>query len=377
MDRKQVQAEALQILLDNERCTLEISMGVGKTRIGINHMLHFYNDFVQYLVIAPKKSIMQSWIDEAEKMDCSYLLDHITFSTYRSMCKHNPYDFDVVYLDECHSMTDTNRPFLEVYPGKIIGLTGTAPTRELSEKMILMDEFCPLKYTFTVDDATDSNILNDYKIIVHMLELDQLKRVKKKNKKGGHWFTSERADYNYQCNRYNEARTSHQRNMSAIMRMKSMMDYPTKELYVKSLLNKINSKCIVFANTKKQADSLCDHSYHSGNANSDHNLELFSDGRINTLSCVLQLSEGVNIPNLKQGIIMHAYGNNRKSAQRIGRLLRLNPDDTSLCHILCYKDTKDSEWVKKALKDFDQSKISIYDPLASNTVAKNQYNLGI
>ena len=74
---------------------------------------------------------------------------------------------------------------------------------------------------------------------------------------------------------------------------------------------------------------------------------------------------------------MHAYGNNRKSAQRIGRLLRLNPDDTSLCHILCYKDTKDSEWVKKALKDFDQSKISIYDPLASNTVEKNQYKLGI
>ena len=94
---------------------------------------------------------------------------------------------------------------------------------------------------------------------------------------------------------------------------------------------------------------------------SKENLEMFSDGRINTLSCVLQLSEGVNIPNLKQGIILHAYGNERKSAQRIGRLLRLNPEDTSVCHILCYKDTIDETWVSNALEEFDQTKIRYYN----------------
>ena len=34
---------------------------------------------------------------------------------------------------------------------------------------------------------------------------------------------------------------------------------------------------------------------------------------------------------------MHAYGNERKTAQRIGRLLRLNPSESAVCHILCYK----------------------------------------
>ena len=91
--------------------------------------------------------------------------------------------------------------------------------------------------------------------------------------------------------------------------------------------------------------------------------ELFSDGRINTLSCVLQLSEGVTIPNLKQGIIMHAYGNEKKTAQRIGRLLRLNPSETAVCHILCYKGTQDVTWVKSALKSFDSNKIKYYNPL--------------
>ena len=125
----------------------------------------------------------------------------------------------------------------------------------------------------------------------------------------------------------------------------------------------MKSKCIVFANTQAQADRICKHSYHSGNDQSEENLELFSDGRIDKLSCVLQLSEGVTIPGLKSGIIMHAYGNNRKTAQRIGRLLRLNPTETAVCHILCYNDTIDKNWVNQALKGFDKTKIKFFNPL--------------
>ena len=141
------------------------------------------------------------------------------------------------------------------------------------------------------------------------------------------------------------------------------MEYNTKEEYMKGLLKNIGEKCIIFANTHKQADRVCDHSYHSGNSKSDENLQLFSDGRIDKLSCVLQLSEGVSIPGLKQGVIMHAYGNERKTSQRIGRLLRLNPDQTATCHILCYKDTVDEKWVRSALNGFDSTKIKFFNPL--------------
>jgi superfamily II DNA or RNA helicase len=55
---------------------------------------------------------------------------------------------------------------------------------------------------------------------------------------------------------------------------------------------------------------------------------------------------------------MHAYGNERKAAQRIGRLLRLNPDETATIHILCYMDTMDEKWVKDALEGYDESKIT-------------------
>ena len=141
------------------------------------------------------------------------------------------------------------------------------------------------------------------------------------------------------------------------------MDYTSKESYVKSMISNISTKCIVFANTQKQADRICKHSYHSQNPKSEENLELFSDGRIDKLSCVLQLSEGVTIPKLKAGIIMHAYGNERKTAQRIGRLLRLNPTETAVCHILCYKGTQDERWVDQALNSFESNKIQRYNPL--------------
>ena len=76
------------------------------------------------------------------------------------------------------------------------------------------------------------------------------------------------------------------------------------------------------------------------------------------LCAVEQLNEGINIPNLKYGIIMHSYGNERKASQKIFRFLRLNPDDCSTIHILCYKDTIDEQWVKAALEGFNQDKIT-------------------
>jgi superfamily II DNA or RNA helicase len=361
--REVVQSDALSIAVQHKRCGLGISMGVGKTRIAIKHLMINFNPLIEALVVIPKHSVAQSWIDELGKMDLEKLTKHITFTTYLSLKKHNPNDYDIVYLDECHSLKYSHELFLGPYVGKILGLTGTPPKNKTSEKGMLVQKYCPIKYEFSVDEATDSNILNDYQIVIHELELSKVPALKKKNKAGGHWWTTEEKDYNYVTSRLAEAQSQQQIQFARIMRMRALMDYTSKESYVKSILKNIDTQCIVFANTQKQADRICKHSYHSGNPKSEENLELFSDGRINHLSCVLQLSEGVTIPNLKQGIIMHAYGNEKKTAQRIGRLLRLNPSETAVCHILCYKGTQDVKWVEAAISSFDPNKIKRYNPL--------------
>ncbi len=362
-NREEVQKEALELTLDHKRCGLGISMGVGKTRVAIQHLIKNYNPGIQVLVVAPKKTIFQSWIDELGKMECAELIKHITFSTYLSINKHEPNEFDIVYLDECHSLLYSHREFLDKFDGKILGLTGTPPRRKGGEKYQMVSKYCPIIYKFSVDDATDNNILNDYKIVVHKLQLSKILTYKKKSKNGGVWNTSEMKDYSYLTRRCQEAMSAKAQQFAAIMRMRGLMEYSTKEEYLKGILKNISSQCIIFANTQKQADRVCNHSYHSGNQNSEENLELFSDGRINKLSCVLQLSEGISIPNLRQGVIMHAYGNERKTAQRIGRLLRLSPDQKATCHILCYENTIDEKWVNQALKTFDKNKIEYYNPL--------------
>lgn len=353
-DRQDIQMEALAATDGKQRASVVLGTGVGKTLVGLTHMDRNTTPLMKCLVVAPKKAIFQSWKDDAAKFDKHHLLGRIVFTTYLSLNKHNPNDYDVVYLDEMHSLLDSHRGFLQLFKGKILGLTGTPPKRNYSEKGKLVQEFCPVVFTFKADDAIENGILNDYKIVVHELRLSKAKnyQVTMKNKT---YMTDEESNYIYWSRRLDVGSGS--LHMLRVMRMKALMEYPTKEKYAKLLFDSIESKCILFANTQDQADKLCDHSYHSNNPKSEENLLKFKDGEITKLSTVLQLNEGVNIPNLKQGIIMHAYGNERKAAQRIGRLLRLNPDDKAIVHILCYMDTVDEKWVKDALEGFDQSKI--------------------
>jgi superfamily II DNA or RNA helicase len=354
--REDVQHRALQTIIKEGNVGIAVSMGVGKTLIGLRHMEYVYTDMLRVLVVAPKKAILKSWEEEAKKFGLEYLLPHIEFSTYVSLNKKD-LNFDVVYLDECHNLLFSHEPWLSAFSGKIVGLTGTPPRISSSEKGKMVSTYCPIQYTYVTDSAVEDGILNDYLIYVHMVSLSSQKNFIKKLKNGKSFPSSELADYNYWSNRLLESVSAKETQILRVMRMKSMMSYKTKELYTKKLMSTIAEKCIVFANTHEQADELCTHSYHSSNPQSENNLLDFKAGNINQLSCVLQLSEGVNIPNLKHGIILHAYGNERKSAQRIGRLLRLNPTETSTIHILCYKDTIDEQWVKQALESCEPSKI--------------------
>ncbi|BCV01506.1 MAG: hypothetical protein CM15mV42_1890 [uncultured marine virus] len=81
----------------------------------------------------------------------------------------------------------------------------------MGEKYEMVEKYCPIKYTFSVDQATDNKILNDYNIIVHNLSLSKLKTHRKKNKNGGFWYTSEANDYRYFTERVQDANTPKQR----------------------------------------------------------------------------------------------------------------------------------------------------------------------
>jgi superfamily II DNA or RNA helicase len=348
--KDEVQQRALAEILKYRRSGAVLSVGAGKTKLGLMYLTKVGG---KSLIVIPKLSIIDSWKQDAVKFNCDSLLEDVTFTTYLSLKKFNLSDYQNIIFDESHSLLEHYEAQLSKFQGNILGLTGTPPNR--GSKFTMMQKYYPTRFVFKTDAAVDKGMLNDYRIFVHKIHLSTTRNIPVKN-----FMVSERSTYEWATKQCQMASTEKSRMFANIRRVNYLKQFKSKEFYVQELLKKIkeDEKCIIFANTIEQAEKLCSYSHHSKEKN-DY-LEAFKNGLITKLSCVEQLSEGINIPQLKHAIIMHSYSSSSpKFHQKLGRTLRLSPDQTAEIHILCYKDTVDETWVEGALKNFNQAKISV------------------
>jgi superfamily II DNA or RNA helicase len=373
--RKQaLQDQVLATIQGRRLAGIALTMGLGKTLIGLRDMARVLadgrrtTDGTRFLVAAPTQAILDSWPQEARKFNLAYLLDRIDFTTYRSLAKTlSAGTYHKLYLDECHALKDSHEPALRAHVAKkksILGLTGTPPAQAHSEKGRLVATYCPIVVDYTTDEAVLAGLLNDYRLVVHRLPLSSVRDYELTTKAGQTYTTSERENYQYWSARLARAEAGGDAlplETLRILRMQALMSYPGKGRYMRYLAEQQTDKVILFTCNQQQAEQQAAYTYHSKNKHSQQNLDLFNAGEIQRLACVAQLSEGISIPNLRVGIIWHAFGNERKAAQRIGRLLRLNPEDTATVHLLMYQDTVDEYWVRQALAAFDATKISYVD----------------
>lgn len=347
--KDEIQQLALDSVLKFRRSGVVLSVGAGKTKLGL-----MYLDKIggKTLILVPKLDIIKSWTDDAHKFNYSNLIKNITFSTYLSLKKQDLTQFQNVVMDEAHNLLLHQDSHLKTFTGNVLGLTGTPPRQQ--DKKIMMDRYYPIRYTFKMDKAVEAGMLNDYRIFVHKLDLSTVKNLAVKN-----FMVSERSNYEYASKRIEMASTDKSKMFAHINRVNVLKQFKTKERYTSVLLKSISEveKCIIFANTIEQAERLCSHSHHS--KMDGEYLNAFKEGMITRLSCIEQLSEGINIKDLKHAIILHTFsGTSPKARQRIGRLCRLPTDQTAHIHILCYKDTVDEKWVESVLEDFDEKKIT-------------------
>lgn len=356
MDRETIQREAHAESLKYRRCALEVSMRVGKTRIGLMNLESHWFAGIRALVVAPNKPIFDSWKDEVVKMNVPHLGKCIKYSTWRSLSKLRPEDYDIIYLDEYQSVLLVHELFLATFGGIIVGLTGTGP-KDYTFKGKLVEKYFPVAYKYSVNEAVNDQILNNYRIFIHLLDLETKKNYKQTGKNGGSWWSSETEVYDYWADKVDSAYGGQQLQQANIMLLKHMKSFPSKVKYAKVLMEYIKHQVIVFANTKEQADEICKYSYHSGNPDSKENLQLFCNGIISKICAVMQLSAGVTIYGAQACVVMHAYANNHQLAQRIARCLGLEKDEMADIHILGYRNTIDITWILTALRDFDQNKI--------------------
>ncbi len=369
-NKQTLQDHILTVVQGKRLAGVAVAMGVGKTLIGLRDMDRVLTEHLlrrsatkPFLVAAPTQAILDSWPQEAHKFGLGHLLDCITFTTYRSLSKTlSSGHYHKLYLDECHALKDSHEPGLKAHvtrKNSILGLTGTPPAQPDSEKGRLVATYCPILVDYTTDEAVLAGLLNDYRLVVHRLPLSPVRDYLLTLPSGSQFTTSERDNYQYWSTRLaNAAQDKLPVETLRLLRMQALMHYPGKGRYMAHLASQFTEKVLLFTCNQQQAEQQAAHTYHSKNKDSQANLVKFNNGEIQRLACVAQLSEGVNIPHLRIGIIWHAFGNERKAAQRIGRLLRLNPDETATVHLLQYQDTVDEHWVAQALAAFDPAKIS-------------------
>ncbi|TDN38735.1 hypothetical protein E4631_22455 [Hymenobacter sp. UV11] len=299
---------------------IALTMGLGKTLIGLRDMARLLaagplpqpGAGTPFLVAAPTQAILDSLLQEAREFGLAHLLDQITFTTYRSLAKTLAAgSFHKLYLDECYGLKDSHEPGLRAHAarqGSILGLTGTPPAQAHSEKGRLVATYCPIIVDYTTDEAVLAGLLNNYRLVVHPLPLRTARDYVLTTKAGSQFTTSEREHYAYWSKRLAHAAQDPLR----ILRMQALMSYPGKGHYIPN-----TPRTSIFRPTRH-----CD---------------------IQRLACVVQFSEGISIPNLRS-IIWHAFGNERRAAQRISRLLRLNPDQTATVHLLTRTRSTNSRW---------------------------------
>ena len=116
-----------------------------------------------------------------------------------------------------------------------------------------------------------------------------------------------------------------------------------------------DQRVLLFCNNIEQSLKFKDYApINSKNKNSLQNLDDFNNSKINHISSVNMLSEGMNLTNCRVCLFCNLNASEILSQQKFGRSLR-HPKPIVI--IPYFKDTRDEELKDKMLKDYDSSMI--------------------
>lgn len=174
--------------------------------------------------------------------------------------------------------------------------------------------------------------------------------------------TTEQSNYDYltsdiEISQHNPRVTAEKMKFKYLRRMRFLYDLQTRELVAKEILKKIpqEERTIIFAGTIKMAESLEKNTFHS--KTNDQHLKDFIDKKINRLSSVKALNEGINIPDVDNAVIVVVNSKERHLIQKIGRAIRRRDGKIAKIYICYAKGTVDERWVEQATKNLDLSNV--------------------
>tara|TARA_R110002050_G_scaffold254172_2_gene392626 strand:+ start:1502 stop:3715 length:2214 start_codon:yes stop_codon:yes gene_type:complete len=369
---------------NNFKGIFAMATGTGKTITALNCVLNEFNktNFYQTLILVPTNDLQKQWVKEVAKFNIkdpivvgidsdwknrlSRLTTNLQFgrqksfaviSTYVSFARYTLQNFlkyfpeeTILIADEAHNIASPK--VLEVLPStlfaKRIGLSAT-PKRiydvEGTEEMnnFFMDQ-PPYIYSFPMEEAIAQGILCQYDYYPHLVELteDELAEYKEITKKLIKFFDPQTASY-----KDNDVATQ------LLMKRKRIIHKAVNKIAIfKAILrdefNKRRNLKYTFVYVPEGSDDASVENekmiqqYNQAIMQTNNQIRLasftgesddrsftlnsFESGKIDVLTAMKCLDEGVDVPRTELAIFCSSTGNPRQFIQRRGRILRQHID---------------------------------------------------
>ena len=344
--------KALQESRDKCKC-LHVSMRVGKTKIVIDYLKAKKNSG-KVFICYPTNTIFENWKKELIKWNSTGI--DITFCNFSSIKNYTDYSFDTIIIDEAQEASPNEIQLLQEIVGnseEAIVCSGTLSkaTKEVLQFSLNMK----ITFEYLIHLAIKDQIVADYQITIHYVNLDNT--IKKKMKNGK--LKTEKEQYNAYTYVF-EALKKQGRDFKHILlgRNRVSQNSLSKLRYTQSFLSKNKGKrAIVFCGLSTIADLVCKNSYHSKNLKKN-NLERFNIHEIDTLSLVNMAKSGVTFADLDMVVLNGFEGNPETLSQIVGRAQMLDYNNkVADIHIICLNEEAEIKKLDKALALLDKSKI--------------------
>lgn len=332
-----------QALETCDRCTIIKSIRSGKTLTILDYSAK--KNYKKVLWLTPFLVNIESLIDEIEKWQFKL---NIVPTTYNSVKHYVNMDFDLVVVDECQRITEDTAKYLQtIICKKLVCMTGTYPKGTEKLKLIEDNLKCQIVFTYSIADAVIDKNVAPYNITIIEKELSKESNilVDTKNHK---FYTSEQKSYDYLLKKIISLDSSKRKTLAIFSMMRMLNTLPSTINFVKNYIKQSYSKrVLIFVATQQMAEQCSEYCYYGGKSDKYYNL--FREGKINHLVLVEKATIGITYEDLDGCLLTTINSSNSSVLQKIFRTILFRPNYTADIKILINKNTKQVEWIKKAL----------------------------
>lgn len=401
--KSRLQNEMSDYLNERGNLALQWATGVGKSRVAVNAVMNLFDQYgeeFRVLIVVAEDAHKDNWREEFRKglnpLVYDQIMPHVQIICYASLKNWRDTKWDIIVFDEAHHLqSDIRKDILQsLNSPRVLALSATLKEDVLEALTKCFGEFKVSK--ITLQDAIDKSFLPEPKIVCIPLELKRFDRTEtiemdlrtaKSGDKGiindlwsNRWkYLKHRKDYvgyvlqlsctqkekyeyineqfGYWKKRYfedpSDIRVKYTWLQWGSVRKRYLGELKTKEAgELCKKLEKQKKRFICFCSSITQAEFLGgENCIHSKKKDVEEVISAFNSGKTNSIFAVGMLQEGQNLTNIQAGIIVQLDGEERGFIQKFGRSLRA---EDPVQYILYYKNTRDEEYLQKALENINK-----------------------